>query len=151
VSDNSSKNLTRNFRNWNKLHVQTRSLFNHPIQLLLPIFGFVVFELGKLMARYKWLVAFPEYRYSNLFICSPSKAKTLEPERRVLPPLETVERRSGRQDIAEYAVMLAAILVLVVGTIPLVGSNANNAVPTNQTAANMRGCSLHLSFLSGDP
>jgi Flp pilus assembly pilin Flp len=31
------------------------------------------------------------------------------------------------QDIAEYAVMLAAILVLVVGTIRLVGSNANNA------------------------
>jgi Flp pilus assembly pilin Flp len=29
------------------------------------------------------------------------------------------------QDIAEYAVMLAAILVLVVGTIRLVGSNAN--------------------------
>ncbi|MFZ0863118.1 MAG: hypothetical protein WB781_04700 [Candidatus Sulfotelmatobacter sp.] len=31
------------------------------------------------------------------------------------------------QDIAEYAVMLAVILVLVVGTIRLVGSNANNA------------------------
>ncbi len=31
------------------------------------------------------------------------------------------------QDIAEYAVMLALILVLVVGTIRLVGSNANNA------------------------
>jgi Flp pilus assembly pilin Flp len=31
------------------------------------------------------------------------------------------------QDIAEYAVMLAAILVLVVGTVRLVGSNANNA------------------------
>ena len=30
------------------------------------------------------------------------------------------------QDIAEYAVMLAVILVLVVGTIRLVGSNANN-------------------------
>jgi len=30
------------------------------------------------------------------------------------------------QDIAEYAVMLAVILVLVVGTIQLVGSNANN-------------------------
>jgi len=30
------------------------------------------------------------------------------------------------QDIAEYAVMLALILVLVVGTIRLVGSNANN-------------------------
>jgi Flp pilus assembly pilin Flp len=33
----------------------------------------------------------------------------------------------GGQDIAEYAVMLAVILVLVVGTIRLVGSNANNA------------------------
>jgi Flp pilus assembly pilin Flp len=31
------------------------------------------------------------------------------------------------QDIAEYAVMLAVILVLVVGTIRLVGSQANNA------------------------
>jgi Flp pilus assembly pilin Flp len=31
------------------------------------------------------------------------------------------------QDIAEYAVMLAVILVLVVGTIRLVGSNAINA------------------------
>ena len=34
------------------------------------------------------------------------------------------------QDIAEYAVMLAVILVLVVGTIRLVGSNANNAFST---------------------
>ncbi len=30
------------------------------------------------------------------------------------------------QDIAEYAVMLAVILVLVVGTVRLIGSNANN-------------------------
>jgi Flp pilus assembly pilin Flp len=29
------------------------------------------------------------------------------------------------QDIAEYAVMLAVILLLVVGTIQLIGSNAN--------------------------
>ena len=33
----------------------------------------------------------------------------------------------GGQDIAEYAVMLAVILVLVVGTVKLIGSNANNA------------------------
>lgn len=31
------------------------------------------------------------------------------------------------QDIAEYAVMLAVILVLVVGTVRLIGSNANTA------------------------
>ena len=30
------------------------------------------------------------------------------------------------QDIAEYAVMLAVILVIVVGTIRLIGSDANN-------------------------
>jgi Flp pilus assembly pilin Flp len=29
------------------------------------------------------------------------------------------------QDIAEYAVMLAVILVIVVGTVRLIGSNAN--------------------------
>ncbi len=31
------------------------------------------------------------------------------------------------QDIAEYAVMLAVILVLVIGTVKLIGGNANNA------------------------
>jgi pilus assembly protein Flp/PilA len=30
------------------------------------------------------------------------------------------------QDIAEYAVMLAVILVIVVGTLQLIGGNANN-------------------------
>jgi pilus assembly protein Flp/PilA len=30
------------------------------------------------------------------------------------------------QDIAEYAVMLAVILVIVVGTVQLIGSNANS-------------------------
>jgi Flp pilus assembly pilin Flp len=29
------------------------------------------------------------------------------------------------QDIAEYAVMVAAILIIVIGTIRLIGSNAN--------------------------
>ena len=32
----------------------------------------------------------------------------------------------GGQDIAEYSVMMAVILVIVVGTVPLIGSNANN-------------------------
>jgi Flp pilus assembly pilin Flp len=35
-------------------------------------------------------------------------------------------RDNEGQDIAEYAVMLAVILVIVVGTIRLIGSNANN-------------------------
>jgi len=39
--------------------------------------------------------------------------------------LEGLLSEDSGQDIAEYAVMLAVILVLVVGTIRLVGSNAN--------------------------
>jgi Flp pilus assembly pilin Flp len=38
------------------------------------------------------------------------------------------------QDIAEYAVMLAVILVIVVGTIRLVGSNANNVFSSAASA-----------------
>jgi Flp pilus assembly pilin Flp len=30
------------------------------------------------------------------------------------------------QDVAEYAVMLAVILVIVMGTVRLIGANANN-------------------------
>ncbi len=40
--------------------------------------------------------------------------------------LHTLWREDAGQDIAEYAVMLAVILVIVVGTIRLIGSNANN-------------------------
>lgn len=35
-------------------------------------------------------------------------------------------RDEDGQDIAEYSVMLAVILVIVVGTVRLIGSNANN-------------------------
>jgi Flp pilus assembly pilin Flp len=41
--------------------------------------------------------------------------------------LQTFWSNQQGQDIAEYAVVLALILVLVVGTIRLVGSNAKNA------------------------
>jgi Flp pilus assembly pilin Flp len=44
----------------------------------------------------------------------------------MLSPLPQLWTDDRGQDIAEYAVMLAVILVLVVGTIRLVGSNANN-------------------------
>lgn len=40
--------------------------------------------------------------------------------------IRSLWRDEAGQDIAEYAVMLAVILVLVVGTIRLIGSNANN-------------------------
>ena len=38
------------------------------------------------------------------------------------------------QDIAEYAVMLAVILVLVVGTVRLIGGSANNAFSATASA-----------------
>jgi Flp pilus assembly pilin Flp len=40
--------------------------------------------------------------------------------------LENIWKDDRGQDVAEYAVMLAVILVIVVGTIRLIGSNANN-------------------------
>jgi Flp pilus assembly pilin Flp len=40
------------------------------------------------------------------------------------------------QDIAEYAVMLAVILVLVIGTVRLIGGNANNAFSTVASTIN---------------
>ncbi|HKC01020.1 MAG TPA: hypothetical protein VKD23_19715 [Terriglobales bacterium] len=39
---------------------------------------------------------------------------------------EFLWRNDEGQDIAEYAVMLAVILVLVIGTVRLIGGNANN-------------------------
>jgi Flp pilus assembly pilin Flp len=38
------------------------------------------------------------------------------------------------QDIAEYAVMLAVILVIVVGTIRLIGTQANNVFSETASA-----------------
>ncbi|HYL97264.1 MAG TPA: hypothetical protein VET69_15765 [Terriglobales bacterium] len=38
------------------------------------------------------------------------------------------------QDIAEYAVMLAVILVIVVGTVRLIGSQANNVFSETASA-----------------
>ena len=39
-----SRNLIRNVWDWNELHIQSRGLFGYPIQLLLAVFGFVVFD-----------------------------------------------------------------------------------------------------------
>ena len=44
--------------------------------------------------------------------------------------LRTMWADEQGQDIAEYAVMLAVILVLVIGTVRLIGGNANNAFST---------------------
>ena len=53
----------------------------------------------------------------------PKEVRKEEPVAKRLQQLWNDERG---QDIAEYAVMLAVILVIVVGTIRLIGSNANS-------------------------
>ena len=48
--------------------------------------------------------------------------------------LQKLYKDDTGQDIAEYAVMLAVILVLVVGTIRLIGSNTNTVFSTAASA-----------------
>ncbi len=45
--------------------------------------------------------------------------------RNVRSVLRKIGQQDEGQDIAEYAVMLAVILIVVVGTLRLIGSNAN--------------------------
>jgi Flp pilus assembly pilin Flp len=59
------------------------------------------------------------------------EVKETEPVARILQNVcqnlwQNLWKDERGQDIAEYAVMLAVILVIVVGTIRLIGSNANN-------------------------
>jgi Flp pilus assembly pilin Flp len=45
----------------------------------------------------------------------------------MLEALLTVWHEDSGEDVAEYAVMLAVVLVIVIGTIRLVGGKTNNA------------------------
>jgi Flp pilus assembly pilin Flp len=40
------------------------------------------------------------------------------------------------QDIAEYAVMLAVVLIIVIGTVRLIGGNANNVFSSVSSGLN---------------
>jgi Flp pilus assembly pilin Flp len=42
----------------------------------------------------------------------------------------------GGQDVAEYAVMLAVVLIIVIGTVRLIGGNANNVFSTVSSGLN---------------
>jgi Flp pilus assembly pilin Flp len=67
--------------------------------------------------------AVPEVWYGVRAVRGASMEDTImSVKRRVL----SLWRNEQGQDIAEYAVMLAVILVIVVGTIRLIGSNSNN-------------------------
>jgi Flp pilus assembly pilin Flp len=53
---------------------------------------------------------------------------------------ETIRRilkDEAGQDIAEYAVMLAVILLIVIGTVKLIGTNANSTF--SNVASNLNG------------
>ncbi|MBI3474935.1 MAG: Flp family type IVb pilin [Acidobacteria bacterium] len=45
---------------------------------------------------------------------------------KVIATLRQLWNDNQGQDVAEYAVMLAVILVIVIGTVRLIGGNANN-------------------------
>ena len=50
----------------------------------------------------------------------------MEDSNRSFARLKQLWSEEDGQDIAEYSVMLAVILVIVVGTVRLIGSNASN-------------------------
>ena len=71
-------------------------------------------------------------RWCPVYFCEKYRGESVRFEtgeriRVMTAPIRRFWAEDDGQDIAEYAVMLAVILVLVVGTIRLVGSNANNA------------------------
>ncbi len=65
---------------------------------------------------------------------SPSSGIGFGKEDNVKEILQSVWMNDEGQDIAEYAVMLAVILVIVVGTIRLIGSQANNVFSETASA-----------------
>lgn len=58
--------------------------------------------------------------------CLPLDLSKLKKRGTFMRLVRKLWRDEQGQDIAEYAVMLAVILVIVVGTVRLIGSNANN-------------------------
>lgn len=61
------------------------------------------------------------------WVIARDKLKETKPVARILHNVwQDLWNDEQGQDIAEYAVMLAVILVIVVGTVRLIGSNANN-------------------------
>jgi pilus assembly protein Flp/PilA len=58
----------------------------------------------------------------------PKSARFARPEigdKTVIDRIRQLWTEENGQDVAEYAVMLAVILVIVIGTVRLIGSNAN--------------------------
>jgi Flp pilus assembly pilin Flp len=66
----------------------------------------------------------PIHEQCTVKVTQPDQATAAAPVKKEV--FRRLWRPDAGQDIAEYAVMLAVILVLVVGTVRLIGSNANN-------------------------
>jgi Flp pilus assembly pilin Flp len=54
--------------------------------------------------------------------------------RTVIEAIRQLWIEESGQDVAEYAVMLAVILVIVIGTVRLIGGNANNVFSQVQSS-----------------
>ena len=67
-------------------------------------------------------------------VCSLRRAYFADRRWKMTKLLWNLLREDEAQDIAEYAVMLAVILVIVVGTIRLIGSNANTVFSSTASA-----------------
>lgn len=57
--------------------------------------------------------------------------------KQALQAVQRILRDESGQDIAEYAVMLAVILLIVIGTVKLIGTNANSTF--SNVASNLSG------------
>ena len=62
---------------------------------------------------------------------------------RALVNLSNLLSSEDGQDIAEYAVMLAVILIIVVATVRLIGSNATTVFSQVASSVGPNGCEPH--------
>jgi Flp pilus assembly pilin Flp len=92
----------------------------------------ITFERGGFWLSEFW-IPLPPFRYCSLFFYPAEYWEEISPinlkSRTWMLPVDILQalwRKDEAQDIAEYAVMLAVILVILIGTIRLIGSNSNN-------------------------
>ena len=80
-----------------------------------------------------WAIVDPGQRH----YVKPKQVSVLRPEstgmRQTISEVQRILQDEAGQDIAEYAVMLAVILVIVIGTIKVIGTQANTVF--SQTAS----------------
>src|SRR6266516_1453694 len=73
-----------------------------------------------------WAIVVRVQRY----VAKPKQVSVLRPEstgmRQTISAVQRILQDEAGQDIAEYAVMLAVILLIVIGTVKLIGTNANS-------------------------